>query len=96
MISPISSPFTTPTPALARPPGSDFGSMLDVAKAGLDRVSTMQHQATAAAESLALGETDDMAGALATVEKGELAFKALLAVRTKLMSALDEVRNMPV
>ncbi len=73
-----------------------FAGVLDVAKQALGEVSQMQADATRATESLALGETDDVVGVMAAVEKGELAFKTLLAIRSKLMSALDEVRNMPV
>ena len=102
-ISPLSiSPATALPPSLAHGISGSGGSspafagMLDAAKQAVGEVARMQTDATRAAESLALGETDDVVGVMATVEKGELAFKTLLAIRTKLMSALDEVRNMPV
>jgi flagellar hook-basal body complex protein FliE len=73
-----------------------FGAMLDTAKSFISDVDAMQHDAAAASTKLALGETDDIVGTMATVEKADLAFKTLLAVRSKLMAAFDEVRNMPV
>ena len=42
------------------------------------------------------GGTDDVTGVMSAVEKSELAFKTLLAIRGKLMSAYEEIRNMPV
>ena len=99
MISPIApapAGFSPVTPAGLPGGNAGFTSILDAAKSGVGEVNRLQAQAAAASESLALGETDDVAGTLAAVEKGELAFKTLLAVRSKLMSAFDEVRNMPV
>ncbi len=99
-ISAIAPTFAAPTGmsgvgSTARPNGS-FGGMLETAKAAFLDVSQMQNDATVATEQFALGETDDIVSMMATVEKGELAFKTLLAVRSKLMAAFDEIRNMPV
>jgi flagellar hook-basal body complex protein FliE len=91
------SPVGLPTgPSAAHPGQGGFGSLLEIARHGVDEVATLQADATRKSEALVLGETDDVAGVLSAVEKGELAFKTLLAIRTKLMNALDEVRNMPV
>ena len=73
-----------------------FDQILSAAKGAAGGVVETQADAARAIEQFALGETDDVAGVLSRVEKGELAFKTLLAVRTKLVSALDEIRNMPV
>ncbi len=75
---------------------SGFSALFDAAKQGFLGVSNLQHEAANASQKLALGETDDVVGTLASVEKADLAFKTLLAVRSKLMSAFDELRNMPV
>ena len=82
------------TGGVSRPNG--FASLFESAKTGLGEVDRMQHAAADASKALALGETDDVTGTMATVEKADLAFKTLLAVRSKLMSAFDEIRNMPV
>ena len=73
-----------------------FAALLDGVKNGVGGVSDLQRQAADASERLALGESDDVVGTLASVEKADLAFKTLLAVRSKLMAAFDEMRNMPV
>ncbi len=92
-------PTSLPSPAFAgggATSSNGFGVMLDAAKGMVMQVDDMQHAAADASTKLALGETDDMVGTLATVEKADLAFKTLLAVRSKLMAAFDEIRNMPV
>ncbi|MEM1011355.1 MAG: flagellar hook-basal body complex protein FliE [Planctomycetota bacterium] len=99
MTNTISPAFSSPVASPAMPASSSadgFGAMLDSAKGFVSQVNDMQHAAADASTRLALGETDDMVGTLATVEKADLAFKTLLAVRSKLMAAFDEIRNMPV
>ncbi|MEM7807218.1 MAG: flagellar hook-basal body complex protein FliE [Planctomycetota bacterium] len=99
MTNTISPAFSSPVASPAMPTSSSadgFGAMLDSAKGFVSQVNDMQHAAADASTRLALGETDDMVGTLATVEKADLAFKTLLAVRSKLMAAFDEIRNMPV
>lgn len=95
-LSNISSGFTPLTPSAARGGSGSFAGLFEAAKSGVNGVSQMQNDATAAVEHLALGETDDVVGVMSAVEKGELAFKTLLAVRSKLMTAFDEIRNMPI
>ncbi len=65
-------------------------------RSAVQEVSRLQNDATTAVEQLTLGETDDVTGVMSAVEKSELAFKTLLAIRGKLMSAYDEIRNMPI
>ena len=97
-ITPIQTPapFSAGSLAPSAPAGNGFGALFDAAKGGLSKVSDLQHASADASQKLALGETDDVIGTMATVEKADIAFKALLAVRSKLMAAFDEVRNMPV
>ena len=85
------------------PAGSPLGhaatpktSFADVLKSAVGEVSQLQNDATHAVEQLSLGQTDDVVGVMSAVEKSELAFKTLLAIRSKLMSAYDEIRNMPI
>ena len=73
--------------------GSDFASVL---QKSIDEVSRLQQDASAAVESAMTGQTDDMTGVMTAVEKSDLAFKTLLAIRSKLMEAYDEVKNMQV
>ena len=72
------------------------GGFVDALKGAVAEVSKMQNDATHGIEQLTLGRTDDVTGVMAAVEKGELALKTLLSIRGKLMSAYDEIRNMPI
>ena len=56
----------------------------------------MQNDATTATADLATGRTSDMSGVMTTIEKGDLAFKTLLAIRSKLIDAYDELKAMPM
>ena len=47
-------------------------------------------------EDLATGKSENVTGVMTAVEKSDLAFKTLLAIRTKLMDAYDEIKNIPV
>ena len=95
---PVSTPGVSSSTMFPASPANSgaFASFMSAAASGVNSVSKLQNQATAATEQLALGETDDVVGVMAQVEKGELAFKTLLAVRSKLMTAFDEIRNMPI
>ena len=68
----------------------------DVFKDAVGEASRLQNEATGKIEAFQLGETDDVTGVMAAVEKGELALKTLVAIRGKLMAAFDEIRNMPI
>ena len=84
-------------PPLAAPAtGSGGAGFVDALKSAVAEVSHLQNNATKSVEQLQLGQTDDVTGVMVNVEKGELALKTLLAIRGKLMSALDEIRNMPI
>ena len=104
-ISPISSQSLHQSMGLGSvtPSGSPLSSgpapktsFSDVLKTAVGEVSQLQNDATSAVEQLSMGQTDDVVGVMSAVEKSELAFKTLLAIRTKLMSAYDEIRNMPI
>ncbi len=81
-------------PAQAKPiTGPSFA---DTLKESIGEVSKLQQDATAAVENLAAGQTDDVTGVMTAVEKSDLAFKTLLSIRSKLMDAYDEIKNMPI
>jgi flagellar hook-basal body complex protein FliE len=70
--------------------GSSFA---DTLKSSIDEVSRLQQDASSAVENLAEGKTDNMSGVMTAVEKSDLAFKTLLAIRAKLMDAYDEIKG---
>jgi flagellar hook-basal body complex protein FliE len=78
--------------------GSASGSVSfsDVLKGQIDEVAKLQQDASQAVEDLTLGKTDDVTGVMTAMEKSDVAFKTLLAIRGKLMEAYDEVRNIPL
>jgi len=76
--------------------GPGGASFSDVLKGQIDEVVKLQQDASRAVEDLTLGKTDDVTGVMTAMEKSDVAFKTLLAIRTKLMEAYDEVRNIPL
>src|SRR4051794_23921550 len=68
----------------------------DVLKNSIDEVSRLQQDASKAVEGLTTGKNDDVTGVMTAVEKSDLAFQTLLAIRSKLMEAYDEIKNIAV
>jgi len=73
--------------------GSSFA---DALKNSIDEVSRMQQDASKAVEDLATGKNEDVTGVMTAVEKSDMAFQTLLAIRNKLMEAYDEIKNIAV
>ncbi len=76
--------------------GGGGASFADVLKDSIGEVSRREQDATQAIEALATGRTDDVAGVMTAVEKADLAFKTLLAIRAKLMDAYEEIKSIQV
>ena len=73
--------------------GASFADML---KSSINEVSRLQQDASQAVQNLATGQTEDVAGVMTAMEKSDLAFKTLLAIRAKLMDAYEEIKNVSV
>ena len=85
------------TPAGAPAAGGAGGSSFaDALKNSIDEVSRLQQDASKAVEDLATGKSENVSGVMTAMEKSDLAFKTLLAIRAKLMEAYDEVKNIPI
>jgi len=82
-------------PARATPSASG-ASFSDVLKDSIGEVSRLQQDATRAVEDLATGKTEDVTGVMTAMEKSDLAFKTLLAIRAKLMDAYEEIKSISV
>ncbi len=71
-------------------------SFADVLKSQIDDVAKLQQDASQAVQNLATGNTDDVTGVFVAMEKSETAFKTLLAIRSKLLDAYEEIKNLPI
>ena len=71
-------------------------SFADVLKGSIDEVSKLQQDASQAVANLATGKSEDVTGVMTAMEKSDVAFKTLLAIRTKLMEAYEEIKSMPI
>jgi len=77
-------------------PAGGGASCSDVLSQSIGEVTRLQQDASRAVEALQLGKTDDMTGVMTAMEKADVAFKTLLAIRSKLMDAYDEVKNISI
>jgi flagellar hook-basal body complex protein FliE len=80
---------------LPKMPGQDrqepgFEKLL---KEQIDKVNQLQADAREAVEDLAAGRRDDVESVLVATQKADTAFKLLLQVRNKVMTAYDEVKQ---
>jgi len=80
----------------AAAPGAPSSGFADALKSSIDEVSRLQQDASKAVEGLTTGKNDDVTGVMTAVEKSDLAFQTLLAIRSKLMEAYDEIKNIAV
>jgi flagellar hook-basal body complex protein FliE len=83
---------TGPSPAGSTQPGG-FAQVL---KNSIDEVSRLQQDASKAVDELATGDTQNFSGVMTAVEKSDMAFKTLMAIRSKLMDAYQEIKSITV
>jgi flagellar hook-basal body complex protein FliE len=76
--------------------GTNGTSFSDTLKKSIDEVSKLQQDASQAVTDLTTGKTENVSGVMTAVEKSDLAFKTLLAIRSKLMDAYDEIKGISV
>jgi flagellar hook-basal body complex protein FliE len=76
--------------------GAGGASFADVLRDSINEVSKLQQDASRAVEDLATGRTENVTGVMTAMEKADLAFKTLLAIRGKLMDAYEEIKNISV
>ena len=95
--SKIVAPTTTGGAGTTQSTGAAGGaSFADTLKNSIDEVSRLQQDASQAVNNLATGQTENVNGVMTAVEKSDLAFKTLLAIRSKLMDAYEEIKNIPI
>jgi flagellar hook-basal body complex protein FliE len=76
--------------------GTGGASFADALKNSINEVSRLQQDASQAVQNLATGKSEDVTGVMTAMEKSELAFKTLLAIRAKLMDAYEEIKGISV
>lgn len=76
--------------------GAGGASFADVLRNSIEEVTRLQQDASKAVEDLATNRTEDVTGVLTAVEKSDLAFKTLLAIRSKLMDAYEEIKSIQI
>ena len=87
---------TSPAGKLASTGGTGASSFADALKKSIEEVTKLQQDASQAVEDLATNRTENVTGVLTAVEKSDLAFKTLLAIRAKLMDAYEEIKSIQV
>jgi flagellar hook-basal body complex protein FliE len=87
------SPASSGAGGAGSPTGTSFSDML---KNSLDEVNRLQQDAGQAVEDLMTKKTENVTGVMTAMEKSDLAFKTLLAIRSKLMDAYEEIKNIPI
>jgi flagellar hook-basal body complex protein FliE len=84
------------TPGSSGAGGAGGSSFADTLKNSINEVSKLQQDASQAVQDVATGKSEDVTGVMTAMEKSDMAFKTLLAIRAKLMDAYDEIKNMPI
>ena len=84
------------TPGTSAAKGAGASSFADTLKNSINDVSRLQQDASKAVEDVASGKSENVDGVMTAIEKSDLAFKTLLAIRAKLMDAYDEIKGMSV
>lgn len=92
------SPLISKPDGFAKPSTGQAGSssFADTFGKFMSEVNQLQADASEATQKLATGESGDLGVVVSAVEKSELAFKTLMAIRTKLLDAYEELKNMPI
>lgn len=70
--------------------GISFSQALNGA---INHVDSMQHKANAMQTAIDMGESDNLMETMVESQKAGIAFSAMMEVRNKLTSALDQVMN---
>ena len=84
-------------PGKTSSPGEAGGaSFSDALRKSIDEVAKLQEDASRAVEDAMTGKTDNVSGVMTAVEKSDLAFKTLLAIRAKLMEAYEEIKAIQI
>jgi flagellar hook-basal body complex protein FliE len=71
-------------------------SFADTLKEAVNNVNQLHLDADLKAQQLATGKTDDIAGVMIATEKADIALRAMVQVRNKIIDAYQEIMRMQV
>lgn len=75
-------------------PATDFSAVL---KSAIEEVSAAQQSATQMSKEFATGQSDvNLQDVMINLQKASLSFQQMVQVRNKLVSAYQDIMNMPV
>jgi flagellar hook-basal body complex protein FliE len=74
-------------------PAEDFAQIFKTLLAGVDQ---SQQRANRLSEAFDAGEEQDLAGVMIAQQKARLSFQTTLQVRNKVVSAYQDIMNMPI
>jgi flagellar hook-basal body complex protein FliE len=80
--------------ALGVPGGQDVPSFKDLLQKAIREVNMDEHVAAQEARNLMTGQGTDMHSAILAVQKADVSFNTMMAVRSKLIDAYREVMRM--
>lgn len=81
----------------SNPATKDAGpSFADTLKEAVNNVNQLSLDADTKAQALATGKTDDIAGVMIATEKADIALRAMVQVRNKIIDAYQEIMKMQV
>ena len=72
---------------------ADFSVLL---RSAVDSVADLQNDASSRADAFVRGETNDLVGVMLAQQKSSVAFQALTQVRNRVVSAYQDIMNMPI
>ena len=85
------------TPRPARPSQiGDGASFQDVLKDAVGEVQNLQNEADMAIKKLVSGEIKDVTEAMVAIERADVSFQTMMAVRNKIVQAYEEIMRMQV
>ena len=77
-------------------PGSETASFGSLLKDAVSSVNETQLEAGRQADAYVRGATDDLVGVMISSQKASVGFQAAVQVRNRMITAYQEIMNMPV
>jgi flagellar hook-basal body complex protein FliE len=84
------------TPRMLATPPTEGASFADVLSEAVTEVQKLQGEADTAIRQLVSGEVKDVTEAMVAIEKADVSFQTMMAIRNKIVAAYEEVMRMQV